>query len=308
VVGATPDAFNSPYVAITKTGDGTQVFSGANTYIGGTAVAAGTLLVNNTTGSGTGTDAVSVASGATLGGTGTVGGAVTVSTGGVIAPGASVGTLSVANHVVLGGTYACEVNGLTKDVLAVTGDLTLTGGTLAVSPVGSGATETSYVIATYTGTRTGTFTVSPALPAGYTVDYATVGQVKLVAAPTASYATWATAFTSPALSNTAATADPDNDGLTNAMEYALGLDPRFSSASPGVPSNNGKTITFTKGTEAKANGDVTYQIETSATLGIAPSPWTVDVADVTNGVNTIAITFPAGPVKNFARLKVTLTP
>jgi fibronectin-binding autotransporter adhesin len=122
------------------------------------------------------------------------------------------------------------------------------------------------------------------------------------------FSTWASAFTSPPLSNTAATADPDNDGLTNAMEYALGLDPRFSSPSPGVMSNGGKTITFTKGAEAKANGDVTYQIETSATLGVAPTPWAVNVADVTQTADTISITFPNGPVKNFARLKVTLAP
>ena len=90
------------------------------------------------------------------------------------------------------------------------------------------------------------------------------------------------------------------------MEYALGLDPRFSSGSPGVYS--GTTVTFTKGAEAKVNGDVTYAIETSTTLGVAPSPWTVDVVNVTNGANTIAIIFPSGPVKNFARLKVILAP
>jgi fibronectin-binding autotransporter adhesin len=291
---------------ITKSGAGTLALTAANTYTGATSVTAGTLLVNNTTGTGTGTGAVSVASGATLGGTGSIGGAVTVSTGGIIAPGASAGTLTVGGNTTIGGTYACEVNGLTKDVLAVTGDLNLTGSTLAVSTPGAGATETSYVIATYTGARTGSFTISPALPAGYTVDYATAGQVKLVSAVTASYATWAAAFSSPALSNTASTADPDSDGLTNAVEYALGLDPRFSSPSPGVYS--GTTLTFTKGAEAKVNGDVIYQIETSTTLGVAPSPWTVDVVNVTNGANTIAITFPSGPVKNFARLKVTLVP
>ena len=291
---------------IIKSGAGTLALTAANTYTGATSVTAGMLLVNNTTGSGTGTGAVSVASGATLGGTGSIGGTVTVSTGGTIAPGASTGTLSVGGNTAIGGTYACEVDGLTKDVLAVTGDLNLTGSTLSVSPVGAGATQSSYVIATYTGARTGSFTISPALPAGYTVDYATAGQVKLVTGATASYSTWAAAFSSPALSNTASTADPDCDGLTNAVEYALGLDPRFSSPSPGVYS--GTTLTFTKGAEAKVNGDVTYAIETSTTLGVAPSPWTVDVLNVTNGANTIAITFPSGPVKNFARLKVILAP
>jgi sugar lactone lactonase YvrE len=135
--------------------------------------------------------------------------------------------------------------------------------------------------------------------AAYLATYSTYS-----AAATDNYSTWASGFTSPVLSDTASTADPDNDGLTNAMEYALGLDPRFSSGSPGVYS--GGTLTFTKGAEALANGDVTYQIETSTTLGVLPSPWTVDTFNVSEVGNTIAITFPAGPVKNFARLKITL--
>ena len=126
---------------------------------------------------------------------------------------------------------------------------------------------------------------------------------------TGSYSTWAAAFFSPVLSDTAATADPDNDGLTNLVEYALGLDPRFSSGSPGVSSNGGKTITFTKGAEAKVNLDVTYKIETSISLGVAPTPW-IDgtLPDVTETTDTIAITFPTGPAKNFARLKVIQIP
>lgn len=152
--------------------------------------------------------------------------------------------------------------------------------------------------------------VKPEVAGAMTFDEFRVGTTQSDVMPLVgggpSYSTWASAFTSPALSNTASNADPDNDGLTNAVEYALGLDPRFSSPSPGVYS--GSTLTFTKGAEAKVNGDVTYQIETSTTLGVAPSPWTVDVANVTNGANTIAITFPSGPVKNFARLKVILNP
>ena len=120
------------------------------------------------------------------------------------------------------------------------------------------------------------------------------------------YSTWAEAFHAPPLSDPASTADPDHDGLPNAMEYALGLDPRHPSASPGVLINNGTTLTFTKGAGAKVNGDVTYRIETSTTLGAAPNPWIVNLADVTNGADTIAITFPAGSARNFARLKVIL--
>ena len=123
------------------------------------------------------------------------------------------------------------------------------------------------------------------------------------------YDSWAADFTGPALADTTRTGDPDNDGLSNAVEYALGLDPRYSNGSPGDASNGGKTITFTKGSEAKYNDKVTYQIETSTTLGAAPTPWAVATTPVvTEDTNTISITFPAGPAKDFARLKVTLAP
>ncbi len=71
-----------------KDGSGTLTLTGTNIYGGGTAVNAGTLLVNNTAGSGTGTGAVAVTgSGTTLGGTGIISGPVIVAAGANIAPG-----------------------------------------------------------------------------------------------------------------------------------------------------------------------------------------------------------------------------
>jgi autotransporter-associated beta strand protein len=66
--------------ALTKIGSGTTTLTGANLYEGGTTVTAGTLLVNNHAGSGTGTGTVSV-TGGTFGGNGTVSGDVIVGTG-----------------------------------------------------------------------------------------------------------------------------------------------------------------------------------------------------------------------------------
>lgn len=65
--------------------------SGDNTYTGSTVHQKGTMLINNSTGSGTGTGAVSIATTATFGGTGIIapGGAngVTFASGSIVAPG-----------------------------------------------------------------------------------------------------------------------------------------------------------------------------------------------------------------------------
>ena len=87
--------------SLVKDGPGAMSLSGANTFAGGVNVNAGTLLVNNTTGSGTGTGAVNVSSGATLGGTGTIGGATTIAGGATLATGASVGTLTFDSDLTL---------------------------------------------------------------------------------------------------------------------------------------------------------------------------------------------------------------
>ena len=71
---------------------------------------------------------------------------------------------------------------------------------------------------------------------------------------------------------------------------------------------SGSTLTFIKGADAKANGDVTWDIETSISLGVSPNPWLDGGVNVTETTNDISFTFPGGPVKNFARLKVTQVP
>ncbi|MCX5670451.1 MAG: autotransporter-associated beta strand repeat-containing protein [Planctomycetota bacterium] len=62
---------------LNKRGAATLILSGDNTYSGGTTVSEGALLVNNITGSGTGSGAVTVGA-ATLGGTGFISGPVTL--------------------------------------------------------------------------------------------------------------------------------------------------------------------------------------------------------------------------------------
>jgi autotransporter-associated beta strand protein len=93
--------------------------------------------------------------------------------------------------------------------------------------------------------------------------------------------------------------DFDYDGITNLLEYALGLNPTAPSASPGT--FDGSTISFNKGSAAVANDDLTYAIQTSTTL--AAGSWTT-VTPTVNSPSLISYTLPTGLTKIFARLLV----
>lgn len=156
--------------SVTKAGAGIVNLTGSNTYDGGTIVAAGVLKVNNSAGSATGSGAVSVLAGATLAGSGSIQGATTIS--GTVSPGDSVGTLSIGNNVTFatGGVFKVELDGAgnTADVLAIGGNLDLSNAdSLTVSLLNSAPTS-NLIIATYTGTLTGTF---DSVFGGYTLDY-----------------------------------------------------------------------------------------------------------------------------------------
>ncbi len=137
IAGAIVDSAGGA-TSLTKGGTGTWTLSGNNSYSGGTTVSAGRLWVSNTTGSGTGTGAVSVTGGA-LGGTGTISGLVAVQSGGAVAPGSSIGTLSVTSGVtfVSGSFFDVEFNGASMDRLNVTGAVDLGGATLRLYDLGT---------------------------------------------------------------------------------------------------------------------------------------------------------------------------
>ena len=94
--------------------------------------------------------------------------------------------------------------------------------------------------------------------------------------------------------------DSDNDSIPNLVEYALNLNPAASDGAPGTLT--GRVISFSKRAEAVANGDVTYEIETSPDLN---NPWTTVTPDSNDGT-TINYTLPAGEEAIFGRLKVTI--
>ncbi len=198
-------------LTLVKTGSGGQTLGGISTHSGTTTVSAGSLIVN---GEFTASN-VTVETGGTLGGTGTLGGAVDVA--GTIAPGISAGTLNLANTTI-SGTYACEIDGAVSDVLAITGDLTLTGSSsITAAILEGGATESEYVIATYTGNRSGTFA---SVPSGYTVTYDDgLKQVRLTVPEGNAYDAFVIANGIPgALPGD----DADNDGIPNGIEFVIG--------------------------------------------------------------------------------------
>ena len=104
-------------------------------------------------------------------------------------------------------------------------------------------------------------------------------------------------------------ADPDGDGLSNLMEYALGLDPNSSGVMPAVLALNGANLeySYTRSTAAKDNG-VTYQIEWSDTL--AAGSWSTEtvnqqITSTQGALETVKASVPKGNGgKRFLRLRV----
>ncbi len=117
--------------AIRKTGTGTWTLTNSNTFSGGTDVSGGTLMVNNTTGSGLGTGAVNVFPEGILAGNGSVTGSVSVFEDGILTPGNGIGTFTVSNdvNVQTGGVISVEIDKTNKknDLLNLTGTLTMSG-------------------------------------------------------------------------------------------------------------------------------------------------------------------------------------
>ena len=135
--------------AVNKIGSGTVILTNSNSYSGGTTVSFGSLIVNNTSGSGTGTGPVTVLGGALLGGNGSIDGSVTINPSAIISPGQSPGILGIGGDLSLsgiyhwdlanpkdmtpGGMYTGGVYGTDFDLLNVGGVFTSTGGDIDIA-------------------------------------------------------------------------------------------------------------------------------------------------------------------------------
>ncbi len=99
--------------------------------------------------------------------------------------------------------------------------------------------------------------------------------------------------------------DPDNDGIPNLVEYALGLPP-MTAQTNGLPvagsSSENLTLTY-----HPCASDVTYMVQTASTL-TPPIPWTAaGVSQGTrNSAGDITASIPIGSGPIFLRLVITL--
>lgn len=310
---------------LTKSGAGTTTLSGANSYTGTTSITAGTLQIDGIHTAGAG---YSVSAGATLGGNGSTTSGVTVN--GSISPGASIGTLSTGPVVLNNGSsLAMEINTstLTADKLVVTGDVTRPGATvnLVLTDLASPATTaalpngTQFALVEYTGawdpTKTltyngvavpdnSTITFGPNV---FTVKYNDSNRLTLTALQTSTaFETWISTY-SATLDTSAKRlpgADPDGDGVTNFLEFALKGNPT-SSANTGLvavitqdtdaPADTKELtlvaavrrgITFASGAGNSQQGSkdgVTYNVQGSLAL----TTWDSAVSAISTGENTV---------------------
>ncbi|WP_165799279.1 autotransporter-associated beta strand repeat-containing protein [Caulobacter zeae] len=174
--------------SFSQNGSGVTVLTAANSYLGGTQVNAGLLVVNGDQSGATGL--TSIASGAALGGSGVIGGDVAVAAGGAIGPGNSPGTLTINGDLALaqGSVLNFELGaagvagGPLNDLIVVGGDLALDGTLNVTVPTGGVFDAGVYRLISYGGALTDNGLALGSLPAGANAYVHTgfAGQVNLV--------------------------------------------------------------------------------------------------------------------------------
>ena len=305
---------------LTKTGSGALYMNAANTYAGTTLVSAGTL-----------------------GGIGNLPGAVSVAGGAKLNPGAPSGVLTASSaSFAPGGTLAIDIidTAAFADRLDISGNLNIANANLTLSKA---PTSQRYIIASY-GTLTpaaGPFASVPTLPAGFTINYGYLGSmIAIERFPLTAFDNFINGVFPGSGDNPGTVgenADPDGDGTSNFLEYALGGNPDSGSDGPKVyqiiadSSDSGTqpelllTIAVLNGTPAflpVSSGSptathlgVTYTIQGSMDLSSFANPSTVvtPVAPASNptppaGYNyrTFSLNGSNGtPNKGFMRVSVT---
>lgn len=145
---------------------GMLVINQPQTFSGGLVVSNGTVFVDNTSGSGTGSGPVTVVDG-NLGGTGTIAGSVTIQSAGNLAVDTSIADLTINGVLTLDGRFTAEVNTAESpntDRILGTSAVNY-GGTLEIVNLGSPLTTSDTFQMFPTGIRSAAFTgFVPATP------------------------------------------------------------------------------------------------------------------------------------------------
>src|SRR6185369_10869404 len=188
-----------------KAGAGTLLLFGSHLYTGSTIVNAGRLQLDGgasiasspliSTGPGgifdvTAFGGFTLAPGQTIGGSGNVAGNVTGSGSSTISPGSSPGTLTFNNDLSLaaGDTLVFDLTNNTtigsgvNDLLVVNGNLNLNNNLVTIRPIAPGGVlaNGTYRLVNYTGTKTGSLTISPGSRFSLTLDESIPGQINLI--------------------------------------------------------------------------------------------------------------------------------
>lgn len=207
-----------------------------------------------------------------------------------------------------------DVNTGTSTVPFIVDDVDTAPATLTVSATSSnqslvpdanillGGTDTSRTVsvspaAHQLGSATVTVTVSDGLLSSSSAFALTVTGT---AQETWTFANFGSANT--ASGTGAALSDPDNDGLVNFLEYALGGNPALPDAASRSPvfSTGADGLRFTY---RKAAAELSYTVEQSANL--APDSWlSVTASETANGDGTFSRVVPLSGGSLFLRLKV----
>lgn len=134
-----------------------------------------------------------------------------------------------------------------------------------------------------------------------------------VTAPPAGFSSWVSGFGLDAADQDP-TDDPDADGFSNLLEYALGGNPSSASSSiapTGAPTAGGYVFTFRRSDQSEADTTQTVEFGDDLTvwgsiaIGSTSSGAVVISEDTPTDMDTVTVTIPTnGATKFFARLKV----